>query len=129
MPQQRVRRILSFLATLEKAQSCASRHEAFELVHSTWLTVNQASIKPDKDIEAFRLMQLRAEDGWQDLDGDPCYLLSIEHSGLCIYLHNDGAFVIQDLSCPAQTILISKLAAKRAMKTPAQGALKVKEQV
>ena len=129
MPQQRVRRILSFLADLEKAQACTSRQEAFELVHSTWLSVNQASAKPDKDIEAFRLMRLRAQDGWKDLDADPCYLLSIEHSGLCIYLHNDGAFVIQDLGCSSQTILISKLGAKRPLKKPAQGAAPVKEPV
>ena len=116
MPQQRIRRIFAFLAALEKAPDCASREEAFELVHSTWLKVNMESATPDKDIEAFRHMQLRAEDGWQNLEGDPCHLQSIEHSGLCLYLHSDGAFVIQDLSSPSHPILMSKLGAKPSMK-------------
>ncbi len=119
MPQQRIRRIFSFLAALEEAQDCACREEAFALVHSTWLRGNTESDIPDKDIEAFRQMQLRAEDGWENLDGDPCNLQSIERSGLCLYLHTDGAFVIQDLSSPSQPILMSKLGAKTTVEQPA----------
>lgn len=119
MPQQRIRRIFSFLAVLEEADVCGSREEAFALVHATWLRVNMESTTPDKDIEAFRRMQLRAEDGWQNLEGDPCHLQSIERSGLCLYLHRDGAFVIQDLSSPSNPILMSKLGAKPPMEQPA----------
>lgn len=123
MPQQRMRRIFSFLAALEEAEDCTCREEAFALVHSTWLRVNMESTTPDKDIETFRHMQLRAEDGWQNLEGDPCHLQSIERSGLCLYLHKDGAVVIQDLSSPSHPILLSKLGAKPSLEHAAPDAI------
>ncbi|MBF6630902.1 MAG: hypothetical protein ITG01_07090 [Comamonas sp.] len=103
------------MAALEKAEPCSSRQAAFELVHSTWLEVNSASIIPDQGIDAFRNMQICAEDGWQNLDGDPCFLTSIEHTGLGLYLHNNGTFVIQDLSCASCQILIAKLGVRQAL--------------
>lgn len=109
MPQQRVRRIFKFLETLEKAPACSSREEAYELFHASWVQVNKDSTVPDKDIENFQAMRLSAENGWMDLENDPCHLPSVEHTGLRVYLHNNGQIVIQDLSNPVKPILLAKL--------------------
>lgn len=108
MSQQRVRRLLSFFAVMENAPPCDSRASAFELAHASWLQVNAASENPDKDIEAFKHLQLTEDCGWQQLDSDPCFLSSIERTGLCLYLHHDGSIVIQDLQSASQPILLSK---------------------
>lgn len=112
MPKQRIRRIYKFLEEMEIAPSCSNRIQAFDLFYTSWLKVNADSSVPDKDIEKFRKMQLRSEDGWLDLEADPCYLSSIEHTGLCIFLHNNGQIIIQDTSSPRQTILLTKFASK-----------------
>ncbi len=112
MPYQRVRRIFRFLEAMESSPACSTRDQAFDLFYSTWLNVNADLAVPDKDIERFRQMQLRQEDGWLDLNADPCYLPSVEHTGLCVYLHNDGRIVIQDFSNPSRPILLAKLGAR-----------------
>lgn len=116
MPEHRIRRLLSFFAALEAAPACNSRPSAFEQVHRLWLEVNDASEQPDQDIDAFRRLELTEACGWRDLDRDPCFLSSIEHTGLCLYLHHDGSIVIQDLHGPNQPILLSKPGASPLIK-------------
>lgn len=100
------------MEAMESSPACSTRDQAFDLFYSTWLNVNADLAVPDKDIERFRQMQLRQEDGWLDLNADPCYLPSVEHTGLCVYLHNDGRIVIQDFSNPSRPILLAKLGAR-----------------
>lgn len=112
-----MRRIFGFLTEMEKAPACRSRQEAFLLFKSLWIEVNQLFETPEDDMQLFLQLELCKECGWKDLAADPCYLPSIEHTNVRLYLHHDGTIVLQRMEDDAQPILLFKQGAK-ALRAP-----------
>lgn len=108
MTETQIRRIYDFLAAMELAPACHSREEALALVQKTWLNVNTRFAAADQAMRNFSKITLQNPNEWQDLDGDPCYLKSIDRSGLRLYLHLDGSIVIQEMNGNFHAILLNK---------------------
>ncbi len=104
-------RLRAFLAEIEVADRVSSRQEALDLVLKIWIATNLNYGTPESDLLALRRMRLCAEDGWRDLEKDPCYLDSPERSGLRLHLHHDGTIVLQNNSDHTARIVFTKLGA------------------
>ena len=91
------RRAVAFLKRVEGMQPCASRQQAYEKLLAHWHAV-ESTYRDDKAyLDALLLKKMSAENDWHCLDGNPCYWQSPKVPQLRIYLHDDGAIVIQRL--------------------------------
>lgn len=101
------RRLRALLAKLEQAPECRSRMAAHELLCELWLQVHIAYGASEPLIKRLRARRLCEEHGWQALDADPCYWESAEQPLVRIYLHNNGAIVIQSAEPGESNILFN----------------------
>lgn len=101
--------VAAYLQALENAPACASRDAAYALISSTWLAVHQrygSSVAYQQRLQQHRLCR---EDGWHDLEHDPCYLdKSHGLATIRVNLHRDGAIVIQEMSEQRCNILLAR---------------------
>lgn len=91
------RRAVAFLKRVEAMEPCASRQQAYESLLKHWHAV-ESSYHDDKDyLDALLHKTMSEENDWHCLDSNPCYWQSPKVPQLRIYVHDDGAIVIQRL--------------------------------
>lgn len=92
------RRAVAFLKRVEGMEPCASRQQAYESLLTHWHAVESSYHEDDKAyLDALLHKKMSAENDWHCLDGNPCYWQSPKVPQLRIYVHDDGAIVIQRL--------------------------------
>lgn len=101
-------RLTTMLKKLETAPSCDSAEAAFALFRDLWVATNVEHESPISVIERLRGRRFCVEHGWQGLSTGASYVDSSESPDLRIYLHSDGAIVLQRISPQSSTIVFAK---------------------
>ena len=113
------RRAVAFLKRVEGMEPCASRQQAYERLLGHWHAV-ESSYHHDKEyLDALLHKKMSEENDWHSLDSDPCYWQSPKVPQLRIYVHDDGAIVIQRLGASREgRILFALTSAQPAFHPP-----------
>ncbi len=91
------RRVVAFLKRIESMSPCISRQQAYEELLAHWHAV-ESCYRDDKALlDALRRKKMTPENDWHCLDGNPCYWQSPKAPQMRVYIHDDGAIVIQRL--------------------------------
>lgn len=89
------RRAVAFLKRIESMQPCTSRQQAYESLLAHWHAV-ESRYRGDKDsLDRLLGKKMTPENDWHCLDCDPCYWQSPRAPQMRVYIHDDGAIVIQ----------------------------------
>ncbi|MCD2511693.1 hypothetical protein [Comamonas endophytica] len=113
------RRAVAFLKRVEGMEPCASRQQAYDSLLRHWHAV-ESSYHDDKAyLDALLKKKMSEDNDWHCLDGDPCYWQSPKVPQLRIYIHDDGAIVIQRLGGSREgRILFASTSAQPAFHPP-----------
>ena len=82
-------------ARIAQSPRCSTREEAYERLLSCWVYVNQVHHSSASMQHYVGTRRMRAEHGWQNLDGDPCRKESDYQPGVWFNLHCNGSIVIE----------------------------------
>lgn len=96
---------------LERLQSTppfASREEAADWLRAEWLAVHIAAGAGKRRLQAIRDAKICAEQGWRFISPSVCYIDSPESPPLRLFLHADGAMVLQRMYTDRNEILFAK---------------------
>lgn len=91
------RRAVAFLKRIESMAPCSSRQQAYDSLLAHWHAVESSYHDDPAYLDGLLHTQMSAENNWHCLDGNPCYWQSPRAPQLRIYIHDDGAIVIQRL--------------------------------
>ncbi len=96
---------------LERLQSTppfASREEAADWLRAEWLAVHIATGAGKRRLQAIRDASICAEQGWHFPSPHVCYIDSPETPPLRLFLHADGAMVLQRIHTDRNEIIFAK---------------------
>ena len=91
------RRAIAFLKRIENMAPCTSRQQAYNSLLAHWHAVESDYHDDQAYLDGLLHTQMSAENNWHCLDSNPCYWQSPRAPQLRIYIHDDGAIVIQRL--------------------------------
>lgn len=112
------RRAVAFLKRIEGMKPCASRQQAYESLLAHWHAVESTYHDDKAYLDALLKKKMTAENDWHCLEGNPCYWQSPKAPQLRIYVHDDGAIVIQRLGAREGRILFALSSAQPAFHPP-----------
>ncbi|WP_159915525.1 hypothetical protein [Pantoea sp. 18069] len=91
------RRAVAFLKRIESMAPCSSRQQAYDSLLAHWHAVESNYHDDQAYLDALLHTKMSLENNWHGLDGNPCYWQSPRVPQLRVYIHDDGAIVIQRL--------------------------------
>ncbi len=89
------RRAVAFLKRIESMSPCTSRQQAYEGLLAHWHAVESRYCGDSDSVDSLLGKKMTPENDWHCLDGDPCYWQSPRAPQMRVYIHGDGAIVIQ----------------------------------
>lgn len=91
------RRAVAFLKRIESMPPCISRQQAYESLLAHWHAVESCYLEDKAALDVLLHKKMTPENDWHCLDSDPCYWQSPKTPEMRVYIHDDGAIVIQRL--------------------------------
>lgn len=85
----------ALFARIAHLPRCSTLQGAYECLQTSWLQVNQEYESSRRMLHHVVTRSLCAEDGWQNLDGDPCRKESDHQPGVWVNLHRNGSIVFE----------------------------------
>lgn len=108
------------LVRLNKARPCESQQEAFVLLKAEWIIVNLKAGASEDRIRSIASRRLCLEHGWVGLGTRLAYQDHIHHQQIRIYLHMDGAIVIQRMASGREEVLFHLPGVSRVLRQEGQ---------
>lgn len=96
------------LERLQSAAPFASRSEAEIWLRNTWLHIHADAGASSQRMRLLQHARICEEQGWRDVDKDVCFLQSPEYPPLRLFVHHDGAIVLQRIFTDKNEILMAK---------------------
>ena len=96
------------LNRLQQAPPFSSRQEAMEWLRDAWCAIHAEAGASKRRLAIMRGARICKEQGWRDIDQEVCYLQSPETPPLRLFLHSDGAIVLQQMFTERSEILFAK---------------------
>lgn len=91
-------RFHALVQRLKQSPASRTRQEAHDLLIGHWRAVNQEFGLAPEVLRSMNDRRLCREHGWHNLGTTPCYWDSKTTPEIRIYLHDDGAIVIQRIN-------------------------------
>lgn len=101
-------RLQSWICRLEAAQPCSSQQMAYDMVIDLWITVNTELGAPESLVKALRRRSFCQAHGWKGVGTTVAYWDLDEAASVRIYLHDDGAIVVQQMDAENRKILFTQ---------------------
>lgn len=96
------------LERIQRTPAFASRDEAINWMRDAWVQIHKEAGASQRRIAIMQSARICPEQGWRDIDKDPCYLTSPETPPLRLYIHNDGTVVLQQICNQRNEIVYAK---------------------
>jgi hypothetical protein len=96
---------VQWLDRLSKAHPCTSQEEAFLLLKAEWIAVNLKAGTSEDVVRSIASGRLCLEHGWVGLDTRVAYQDQTCGAQIRVYLHVNGAIVIQRMSQGHEKVL------------------------
>lgn len=101
-------RLRAWLERMESAPPCSNQQTAFNLVISEWIEANLSLGVPERFLHRLRGAEFTEERGWKGIGTKVAYWDIEDFQIIRIYLHDDGAIVLQRLEGPRKEILLTR---------------------
>ena len=93
---------------LQKVPPFANREEAANWLRDAWVALHIEQGASKRRISILKQARICTEQGWVDVDQEVCYLDSPEDPPIRLFLHRDGAIVLQQMDTQQSEILFAR---------------------
>ena len=98
---------------LHSAAPFGSRKEAEKWLRDAWVQIHIETGASSRRIRIMKSARICEEQGWHDVDKNVCFLQSPDYPPLRLFVHNDGAIVLQRIFTDKNEIIFAKPAKKK----------------
>ncbi|WP_417284834.1 hypothetical protein [Comamonas sp.] len=101
-------RLQTWISRLQAAQPCSSQQTAHDMVIDLWIAVNSELGAPESLIKALHRRSFSQAHGWNGVGSAVAYWDLDEEASVRVYLHDDGAIVVQQMDAENREILFTQ---------------------